>query len=81
MELIVLQKQAWEMRMTARAIRIMAKTATHAAQRQQVQAREQLERLRLRLAIPDARALTIQVTARLLVARNLDAKAPKGVGS
>jgi hypothetical protein len=57
----------------------MAKTAAHAAQRQKVLAREQLERLRLQLAIPDAQALTIQLTARLLVARNLDANAPKGM--
>lgn len=80
MELILLRQQAWQIRMRAHALQVRAKATTQAAQRQRLLAREQLECRRLRLMIPDARAFTIQIIARLLVARNLDAHAPKDKG-
>jgi hypothetical protein len=76
MEQMLLQ-QVWQMRMRARAMRIKAKTVSLEAQRQQIRAREQRERLRLRLVMPDTQALTIHLTAHLLVARNLDVDAPQ----
>jgi hypothetical protein len=78
MDLISLQQRAWHMRMTAQAMRIRATTAHLAAQRKWVRVREQRERLRLQQAMLEANALSIELTARIMVARNLDAYALQG---
>ena len=72
MDLISLQQRAWHMRVTAQAMGIRAMTACLTAQRQWVRVREQWERLRLQQAMPEAHALSLEVTARIMVARNLD---------
>jgi len=75
MDMSALQQQAWQIQIAVRARRIKVKTAYLDAQRQQIRAREQQERLRLQDAMPDAPALVIELTAWLLVARHLDAAA------
>jgi hypothetical protein len=78
MDLTSLQQRAWHMRVTAQAMGIRAMTAHLTAQRQWVRVREQCERLRLQQAMLEANALSIELTARIMVARNLDAYALQG---
>ncbi len=66
---------AWQIHLVMRALRIKAQIAYRDAQQQQRQVREQRECARLQHAMPDAHAWVIELTARLLVARDLDAGA------
>jgi hypothetical protein len=66
-------QEAWQIRVTTRTVRIKAQTAYLEAKRQQMRAREQQECLHLQQAMPDAHAWVIELTAWLLVARDLDA--------
>jgi hypothetical protein len=63
---------AWQIRLVMQALRIQAQIAYLDAQRQQKRVREERECARLQHAMPDAHAWTIDLTARLLVARDLD---------
>lgn len=78
MEMIRLQQQAWRLWIAARARWVRAQTAILEAQRQQLWARTQAERRRLQQAMPEAHTWIIDLTAGILVARDLDADAPQG---
>jgi len=74
-------QDAWHIRLVMRALRRQAQVAYLDAQWQQRRVREEREGARLRHAMPDANAWTIELTARLLVARDLDGEAElKGTG-
>jgi hypothetical protein len=72
MDLNLLQ-QARQIRMTMRTTRIKAETAYLEAQRKQTWVREQQESLRLQHTMHDAPHLVIDLTAWILVVRDLDA--------
>ena len=72
MELNPLQ-QARQIGMTVRTMRIKAETAYLEAQRKQTWVREQQDTLRLQHTMHDAPRLVIDLTAWILVVRNLDA--------
>jgi hypothetical protein len=59
--------------MTVRAMRIKAETAYLEAQRKQIWVREQQESLRLQHTMSDAPRMVIDLTAWILVDRDLDA--------
>lgn len=75
------QQHAWQIRMTTRTMRIKAQSAYLDAQRQQTRTREQRERLRLQRAMPDANAWVLDLTAWLLVARDLDVEGDGGLNT
>jgi hypothetical protein len=66
-------QQARHIRMTVRAMRIRAETAYLEAQRRQIWVRERQESLRLQHTMPDAPRMVIDLTAWILVNRDLDA--------
>jgi hypothetical protein len=66
-------QQARQIQITVRTMRIRAETAYLEAQRKQIWVREQQESIRLQHTMPDAPRLVIDLTARILVVRNLDA--------
>jgi hypothetical protein len=66
-------QQARQIQMTVRTMRIKAETAYLEAQWKQIWVREQQESLRLQYTMPDVPRLVIDLTARILVVRNLDA--------
>jgi hypothetical protein len=72
MEMSPLQ-EAWQIRVTTQTMRIKAQTAYLEAKGQRIRAREQQECLHLQQAMPGAHAWVIELTAWLLVARDLDA--------
>ena len=72
MELTPLQ-QARQIGMTVRTMRIKAETAYLEVHRKQTWVREQQDSLRLQHTMHDAPRLVIDLTAWILVVRNLDA--------
>ena len=66
-------QQARQIGMTGRTMRIKAETAYLEAQRKQTWVREQQDSLRLQHTMHDAPRLVIDLTAWILVVRNLDA--------
>jgi hypothetical protein len=66
-------QQARQIGMTVRTMRIKAETAYLEAQRKQTWVREQQDSLRLQHTMHDAPRLVTDLTAWILVVRNLDA--------
>ena len=75
--ILLLQQRAWRLWIAARAVRRRAQTTTLDAQRHQLRVRTQAERRRLQQAMPEAHTEIIDLTAHILVARDLDAYAPQ----
>jgi hypothetical protein len=65
-------QQARQIRMTVRTMRIKAETAYLEAQRRQTWVREQQENLHLQHTMHDTPRLVIDLTAWILVVRDLD---------